>query len=79
MLEQIGSGKGYVDMSTVDAATSTKISEVSPSAASVLSDCLASFPTLTFSSSIYLAIGYCVQLQDAALSFVGISVDHEVV
>lgn len=46
MLEQIGSGKGYVDMSTVDAATSTKISEVSPSAASVLSDCKASFPTL---------------------------------
>ncbi|XP_066321848.1 glyoxylate/succinic semialdehyde reductase 1-like [Miscanthus floridulus] len=27
VLEQIGSGKGYVDMSTVDAATSTKISE----------------------------------------------------
>jgi hypothetical protein len=29
VLEQIGSGKGYVDMSTVDAATSTKINEVS--------------------------------------------------
>ncbi len=28
MLEQIGEGKGYVDMSTVDAATSCKISEV---------------------------------------------------
>jgi hypothetical protein len=42
VLEQIGSGKGYVDMSTVDAATSTKISEVSPSAASVLSECLTS-------------------------------------
>jgi hypothetical protein len=31
VLEQIGSGKGYVDMSTVDAATSSKISEVSHS------------------------------------------------
>ena len=29
MLEQIGDGKGYIDMSTVDAATSSKISEVS--------------------------------------------------
>ncbi|GJN21356.1 hypothetical protein PR202_gb08825 [Eleusine coracana subsp. coracana] len=27
VLEQIGNGKGYVDMSTVDAATSSKISE----------------------------------------------------
>jgi hypothetical protein len=31
VLEQIGSGKGYVDMSTVDAATSSKISEASHS------------------------------------------------
>jgi glyoxylate/succinic semialdehyde reductase len=30
VLEQIGEGKGYVDMSTVDAATSCKISEVFP-------------------------------------------------
>jgi hypothetical protein len=29
VLEQIGDGKGYIDMSTVDAATSCKISEVS--------------------------------------------------
>lgn len=29
VLEQIGSGKGYIDMSTVDAETSSKISEVS--------------------------------------------------
>jgi len=29
VLEQIGDGKGYIDMSTVDAATSSKISEVS--------------------------------------------------
>lgn len=75
MLEQIGEGKGYVDMSTVDAATSCKINEVFFLMACNSQVSFALFPVqaCTVVSSVGWASCVCVLLNPEFLNWVLVS------